>query len=166
MKKSGVSTVVATIILIALVMAITAIVWSVIQRMVEGELGGAKACFGNYEKVTINNQYTCYEKDDDELFISISVKDIEIDKIIVGVNSAMNSKVFEIPGKDVNVKTYESAYGYNEQLSAINENEGKTFVMKGVTEAPDKIEIIPVIDGTQCEVSDSVFEIDSCTSLP
>ena len=60
-NHKGLSGVITAVIMIALVLAAAGIVWGVVNNMLKGQMEGAEACFGNYDKVTINSIYTCYD---------------------------------------------------------------------------------------------------------
>ena len=60
-QRKGLSTVVATVIMIALVMSAIAIVWGVVTNLVEEQLEGADSCISVFDKVEINGRYTCYD---------------------------------------------------------------------------------------------------------
>ncbi len=165
-NKKGVSAIIATVILIALAVAAIAIIWVFVKGMVEGELDEAGACFEVYDKVTLNDQFTCYGEE--EILFSISIGDIEVDEILVGISAEGTSKSFRITeGAEIdNLKMWP---GEETELSLPGKNEGLTYVVDmsgaGLTGSPSIIQISPVIKGTQCDVSDSIVQIDSCTIL-
>ena len=61
-NKKGVSGIVATVIMIALVIAIGGVVWAVVNNLVSEQLDDAGSCFNIFEEVSFNNQYTCWKK--------------------------------------------------------------------------------------------------------
>lgn len=162
-NKKGVSEVIVTVIMIALVLAAGVIVWGVVNNLVRNQLGGAESCFGIFEKITLDNLYTCYDGDSDEIHFSINIGDIEVEKVIVGISGEGVKKSYTIPGNYSDVKEYGGTYG--EDLELPGQNGGLTYIASGFTSAPDRIQIAPVIDGKQCEISDSLSEIDDCLLL-
>ena len=60
-KKKGLSGIVATVIMIALVVGITAMVWVVVKNLIQGQISSTESCFGNFGKVNLNKEYTCYD---------------------------------------------------------------------------------------------------------
>jgi flagellin-like protein len=158
-NKKGVSDVVTTVIMIALVLAAATIVWGVVSRLIESQTSEAEACFGNFDKVTLNGVSTCYNAVDKTINIGVDLADIKVDKVVVSVTFASGRKKFEIPGTNPDVKNYNGEYG--EELNSINENEGWTYIMKA--DSPlQLIEVAPVINGKQCDVADTITQIGSC----
>ncbi len=169
MEKKGVSDVVGVVILIALVIGLTAIVWMVITGLVKEELSGAKSCFGNFEKVTFNKRYTCQDGTTKQLNFSISVKDLNISEIVVAIYGEGEIKTIRIDG--------DSAYPYAKNFADTayggililpQENEGKTYSVNliGMNMAKvDSIEIAPVIGSEQCDKSDSIYSVEDCKLL-
>lgn len=160
-SKKGISGVVTVVLMIALVMAAAAIVWGIVNNTLKGQVESSKSCFGNFDKVTINQLYTCYDSTADTFQFSISVADIEVEEIVVSVSAGGISKSYTLSDADNDDLT---PYGSAVDTKIPGANEGKTYVAS-YTEEPDLIQIAPIINGQQCEVSDSVSEIDSCSSL-
>ncbi len=171
-NNKGLSEVVTTVIMIALVMAAAAIIWGVVSSLIQKQTGNAEACFGNYDKVTLYGAGTCIEPlkntaGDTILSVYINVADVMPDKIIVSISTASEAKSFEIPGTDINAAPYVVAYNtaalYNTQLLNITKNSGKRYLVK-LTSTPTLVTISPVIGGSQCGISDEIKEIATCTS--
>ena len=59
-NKKGISAVVGSVLMVVLVMVLTAMIWVSVKNVVEEELEGVQSCLGNYDKITLNNRYTCY----------------------------------------------------------------------------------------------------------
>ena len=51
-KKRGISGVVGTVLMIALVLAVVVIVWSVVRNLVEEQISNVGSCLDVYDKVT------------------------------------------------------------------------------------------------------------------
>lgn len=170
-NKKGISGIVATVIMIALVMAAAGIIWAVINSMIKEKTAGAESCFGNFEKVTLNAMYTCYNPDatpDPEFQFSINIADVEVDSVLIAISSAGAVKSFEItntPDTITNLANYTST-GFGTDLVFLpGENAGSTYITNYFSSEPDLIEIAPIIGGTQCGVSDSISDIDDCSIL-
>lgn len=162
-NKSGLSGVVSAMIMIALVMAAGVLIWIFSSNLVNKNLEEAESCFKIYDKVTINGDYTCYDWANKEILISIKVADIEIGGILVGVSGEGNSGSFVLgnnPAPIQNVKPYLSET-YGEAVSAPGKNSGKTYVMR-FNSIPESIEIAPIVNGKQCDVSDAVYNVYQC----
>ena len=164
LKKRGISTVIATVIMITLVLVIIGVVWVSINNLVSKEIQTAESCFGNFGKVTLDKRYTCLNSSSNELQFSISIGDITIDSVLVSISSQSGSKSLEISNTNMsNVKMYNGVYG---QLVEIPEkNSGFTYVVDinafGIG-SPDSVSIAPIISENQCGVSDSLLDISKC----
>lgn len=163
-NRKGISGVVAAVLMIALVMVVAVIVWVVVRNIVQGQIGSVESCFGVYDKVTINNRYTCYEDFGINAFrFAIDVKDIVIDKLVVSVSYPLGeTRSYTLTKNDSSV---DGVYPYPEGSGAVKlpgKNSGKTYMVDTGMGKPDSIQIAPVINGQQCEISDSLFEIEDC----
>ena len=169
LNKKGISGIVATVIMIALVMAAAAIIWTVINSMMKEKTAGAESCFGNFEKVTLNAMYTCYNSTTYDIQFSINMGDVDVDAVLVAISSAGAVKSFEITNENksfTNLKNYGVGYNYNiKDVKLPGENAGMSYVTNYFENEPDLIEIAPIIGGTQCGVSDSISDIDDCSIL-
>ena len=163
LKKKGISGIVATVIMIALVVGITAILWGVVSNLVKDQISSSESCFGNFGEVTLNKQYTCTNSN--EIQFAMNIGDIIIDSAIVSVSGQSGAKSFEI--KNNLTYSYVKMYGgsYGEILQLPEKNAGLTYVINlagiGITDATS-IKIAPIINGNQCEVSDSILDISNC----
>ncbi|OGJ13288.1 hypothetical protein A3K82_01890 [Candidatus Pacearchaeota archaeon RBG_19FT_COMBO_34_9] len=144
-------------------MAAIVLVWVFINNIVKGQIKSSEACFGNFDKVSINEQYTCYDSAADLIRFSLIVGDIDVDKIIVSVSSASAVKSYTI----INGTTIPGLVMYSgespQTIILPGKNSGLTYNATGFASTADLIQIAPVIGGTQCEASDSVSEIEVCT---
>jgi len=161
MQKKGLSAVVSSVILIALVLFITAIVWLVVSKIVNQETKSAQSCFDIQDKLYLDNANTCYNSTNNKLRFYIGIKDLDIEKILVSIKGNSASKSFEIPG-DTHLKLYN-----NSNTVLPEKNGGLLYIASGLTELGKitTIEIAPVIDEELCQISDSINQIDNCLSL-
>lgn len=163
-NRKGLSTIVVTLILVALSMAAIVLVWGFVNNLLKKQIHSSESCFGNAEKITINRQYTCYEQTGSnyKLRFSLSVGDINVSKIVVSVSSGGSVKSYNIMNGTAisNLAMYS---GVNPSTILLPlENAGLTYNATGFTTKIDSIQIAPVISGTQCEVSDAISEIENC----
>jgi len=163
-NKRGVSGVITAVILIALVMAAASIVWVVVNNIIKERLEGSGSCIGLFEKVIINNQYTCYNPDTEEFQFSISIEDIDIDKVVVSIAGQGSSKSFEITNEEKEISglgPYPSGIG---AVKLPGKNAGLTYIVSSSAGVgwPDSVKIAPVVGGKQCSVSDTLEQIDNC----
>jgi hypothetical protein len=174
-NKKGLSGVITAVILIALAMAVTGIIWFVISNLVEDQLEGVESCFGIYEKVEINEKYTCYDSINEEVQFSINVGDIELEELIVSLEGIGGKQSIILNGTNAvplnYLKYYGGVYGGEPSPDIVkmpSKNGGRTYVVGGnfpQTSSPDLIEIIPIIKGKQCDVIDTITNIVDCRVL-
>ena len=168
MNKKAVSTVVGVTIMVALVVGLTALVWTLITGVVEEELEGATSCVGNFDKIKINNRFTCLNPSANQLNFSITVEDVNVSQIVVSISGEGQVKSLRIDGSNsyAYAKNFADA-SYGSPLIAPGENEGRTYSIDtsdsdfGISEV-ETIEIAPVINGQQCDISDSLLSVDDC----
>jgi len=167
-NKKGIAPVVATVILIALVMVIVAAVWVVVNNLVKGGLEESEACFGIFEKVSLNSRYTCYNSSSNEFWFSISIDDIDVDEVLVGISAEGTSVSFRIsktPSEIDNLVMYSTR---SSSIILPSKNAGLTYILNmtgaGFSETPNSISIAPIINDIQCGVSDSMYGIDRCAT--
>lgn len=167
-NKKGVSTIVVTVILIALVMGLSVLIWGVINSLVRKQMGSTESCFGNFGKINLNRQYTCWDNLNSYLQFSISIGDIDVNNLIVSISSEAGSKTFYINNTDSqigNLANYVATGvpGFGTDLIRLpGKNEGKTYITNYTTVMPDSITLVPIINGQQCEASDSIKSIENC----
>ena len=166
MNKKAISGVVATVFMIALVIAIAGIVWVVVNNLVSEELEEAGTCLDVLGKITINPQYTCYNTSSEELQFSIGVGDIVIEKVIVAISGAGTTKSYEIsqtPGAVTGLRFYDG----EPDIYLPEKNEGFTYILESgqLPGRPDSVKVYPVIKGRQCDASDTLSEISDCLLL-
>ncbi len=167
MNKKAVSGVVATVFMIALVVAIAGVVWVVVSNLVSEQLEEAGTCLDVLGKITINPQYTCYNTSAGELQFSIGVGDIAVEKVIVAISGSGTTKSYDISQisrDDTGLKFYNGS----NSIYLPEKNEGFTYILN-TSEAglgiPDSIIVYPVVKGKQCDASDSISEISNCLLL-
>ena len=167
LNKRGVSGVIVTIILVAIVMIAAVIVWGVINNLIKGQAGEIESCFGNFGKISINNQYTCYNTTDNLFQFSLKIEDVDVEKVIVSISGGGTIKSFEITNTEQtisNLANYGSSGFGTDLIKLPGKNSGLTYLSNDAMFAtkPDSIQISPVINGKQCEVSDSLSDISDC----
>ena len=164
-NKRGLSELVTSILMIALVMSLGVIIWTVSKNLVSEKLDKSSSCFGNFNEITIGKQYSCVNFTSNETKVSLNVGNIDIEGILVSISGNSGAKSFIIKANSSfsYVKMYNGAYGAS--LSLPGKNSGLTYVVSniniGVSDA-DSVAIAPIISGNQCEVSDSINELGSC----
>jgi len=167
-NKKGLSTIIATVLVILLVTAATAIVWAFVNNIISDQTDGVQSCFEveSGEKVILNNYYTCFDSAQGEVRFSITLADADIDSLLVSIAAGGTSKSFTLTNIETvvtNLKPYQGETG--EAVKLPGPNEGKTYVAEGFTPglSIDSIKIAPIIGEKQCGVSDSTYSIDDCS---
>lgn len=166
MKKRAISTIIASLLLVALTIVGIAIVGVIIKNVINEQKETTESCFGIFEDVTLNGIYTCYNNSSEDLLFSIKVGDVDIQKIVVTISGEGITKSL---GINTTASTITGVANYPSGLTSItlpNKNSGKTYIydlsVAGFTARPYMIEIAPVVEGTQCDVSDSMTSINNC----
>ena len=161
MKRKGMSEVVATVIMIGLVMAAAAIIWAVVKGMLDENMGNTQNCMGSYDKVKFYSGATCYNSSSGEFYFYVETKDVELTKAVVNIYTQEGSKTIEIPKKDGYSDVREYNETYRNSLDSLLENSGRRYAYN-TTQKPESISVVPVIGGTQCDISDTIMDIRNC----
>jgi FlaG/FlaF family flagellin (archaellin) len=167
-NKRGLSAVIATLILIALTMTVVLVVWGVVVPLVKEQLEETESCFGVFEKVIIDSMYTCYNFSSNRFQFSINIKDVDVDEVVVSISGEGATKSFKITNEQQTIPglaNYGSTGFGTDWIKLPEKNAGLTYIASGFPDKPDFIQIAPVINGKQCDVSDSLSNIDNCLSL-
>jgi hypothetical protein len=168
MNKKALSLVISSLLLIIFTLAAVLIMWGTIKELITGKTDYAKSCFDLFGKVAINKEYTCYNSTTGELQFSISIGDIDVDEVLVSVSKTEGAKTFKIKKE---VSTIENLKYYN--LSTNVKLPGKmgsnaylyNITAAGLSGIPNTIKLAPVINGNQCDVTDTFSDIINCASL-
>jgi len=161
-NKKALSGVVTAMILIGLTIAIGTIVWVMVNGMVKDRLGKAESCYNIYEKIQLNDEYTCYNATSKEVHVSISLKDISPDSVLISIENDYNSTavvLYKEASTIDNVGNYPSGTG---PVSLPGSEAGKTYIITGIEYRPTKISLVPTMSGTSCDVIDSISSIVNC----
>ena len=166
-NKKALSVIVTTFLLIVISLVAVGLLGVFVNNLVKNQIGNNEACYGNYNKVEINYKYTCYEyvsSSNYNIRFSLSIGDIDVDKVLVGVSSASTSKSYEIT-KVAQLISGLTPYPSGTSVVLPNRDSGSSYLGTGFADPIEEIRIIPVIDGTQCEISDTLTQIENCLSL-
>lgn len=168
MKKRGMSGIVASILLIAIVMSLTSIVWVVVNNLVTENLNEAQTCFGVFEAVEINRAYTCYNSTSNETRIAISVKDKELDSVLISITANGNSESFNILNQSSEIQNVYSYPGKETLVQSPGANSGRTYLIDNIGAGigpTDSIKIAPYINGKMCDNVDTLSRVPDCRAL-
>lgn len=164
--KRGVSPIIATVLLVGLAVVLVGVVWAIVNGLVQDQTQQASACFGNFDKVVLNEDYTCYNEG--TLQVSIDVKDIDVESIIVSIETDDETKTFELSNDPLPAES--GVISASEKGVIIpSKNSGRTYLVdssffdpEGLGIRAKKIKISPKIKGYQCEVSSTISQIGDC----
>ena len=166
MKNKGLSEVVSTVIMIGLVLLAVTIMWSAVNFLIQGKIDDSKSCFGSFEKVTLEKKYTCVDDVTKAQFL-INIGDVDVDEVLVSITGEEGTSMFKISNEDKEIDGGDLAYLNGvppQQVKLPSKNSGKTYVYYFGSE-PTSVQIAPIIDGTQCDVSDAVSNLDDCDTI-
>jgi flagellin-like protein len=164
-NNKGLSGIVATVILILLVIVATTVVWTMVRGFIDKKTQGVQSCFdvSFSDKVSLNQDYTCFDFEKNETQFSINIGDIEVEKLIVSISYAGTSKSYILTKE---VQTFDDLISYPSRESEIvipNKNSGLTYIVTGVTAQPEWVKISPYIGDKQCDVTDTIYELEDCS---
>lgn len=164
-NKKGVSAIIASVLLIAIVLVIGGIVWGVVTNLVSNQLEESGNCLEAFNKLEINNQYTCYNASSQELLVSVSVKDIDLNEMLISVSGSGVGNSYTITPSGASGGNIDSWPVAGNPI--IPERDSiRTYIISGDFQTkPDSISLIPIVKGTQCDKSDTLSQIDSCSLL-
>lgn len=164
-NKRGLSGIVTVVILVALSVALVAVVWGVVQNMIEKNLDEASSCSnlltGN--SIELNNDYTC---NDSSIYFAIDVGDLDVDAILVKIEGRATTKTYKL---DSGTSSSALVLYTGESAHIPNKNSGLTYNLSIVDEGlvgPYNVAITPIINGHTCDESSRINVIDDCSLIP
>ena len=165
--KKGLSTVVATLLIVLLTVVLAGIVWSVVTKITKDNLDQSQSCFNAFDKVKLDETYTCYNATSHELIISLEIKDADVDEATFGVSSSGQTKSFKILNTPSTVQYLQNYTGANVVvLPTKNSGVAYRYDYTGAgfasTSFPDRVQVAPKINGKQCDASSTIQNIGSC----
>lgn len=166
-NKAGLSEVVTTLLIIVLSLVAIGVVWTFVSNLLHKQISSSESCVGNIDKVKLEPHYTCFESDSSgnpsAVRFSLSIGDIDVDKIIVSIASSNKIQSYTITNTPSSVGGLKPIpYSGSTQVVLPGKNSGATYNATGFTGEIDSIRIAPVINGNQCDVSDSITQIEDC----
>lgn len=164
-QKKGISGVIVAIIMIGLVMVLTVIIWAAINTLIKEKVETSESCFGVFGKVSLGKAYTCYDFNSNKVQFSINVKDSDIEEVLISISGTGRSKSFTLSNNNKIVANLTYLSGES-SVKLPEKNSGITYLYNWNNPLPANfIQIAPVINGKQCEASDSLSGIDDCQLL-
>ncbi len=164
-KNRGISSIIATLLLIVLAIVLIAIVWAVVSNLVGQKVSQSSACFGNFNTINLNGQYTCYNSTSNSIQFSLNIGDVNVDGVLVSVSSSSQSKRFTLTNTPQLIANL-SYYNGTILVALPGKNSAMTYSYNWtVSGTPNAIQIAPIIKGQQCASSDSITTLDNCFLL-
>jgi len=166
-NKKGLSTVIATVLIILLVVVSVTIVWTFVSNIIEKNLNEeTQNCMDleTSEKVELNGYYTCFNSTFDEVRFSISLGDVEIDSLVVLIAMEGNSRSFTLTNTPTVVENLRPDRGtFTDSVVLPGKNSGLTYSARGFDgEKIDSIIISPVIGEKQCGATGQMYQVTDC----
>jgi len=165
-NSKGISSIIATLLLIVLTVALVAIVWTVVNGLVSNKIKQSSACFGNFETVSLNNQYTCYNTSSTPKSIQFSVQvgDVDLDGVIISITGSGQSKSITL-NKTAQQITDLAYYNGTNIVSMPQRNSAMTYIYNWTYGTPGSIQVAPISNGQSCASTSSITLIDNCALL-
>ena len=168
MKKDrkGISSIIATLLLVALTVVLVAVVWTVVNGLVSDKIKQSSACFGNFETVSLNSQYTCYNTSSNppSIQFSISTGDVNLDGVLVVISGSGKSASITL-NKTAQQIAGLSYYNGTNSVSMPGKNSGMAYIYNWTYGAPGSIQVAPIAEGQTCASTSSLTTIDNCLLL-
>jgi len=161
-NKKALSEVVSIVLIIAITLVLVAMIWVVIDNNIKGKLAKASSCHNIYEKISFDEDYTCYNQSANRMQFSISRGEIDLDYLLIGITSEDSSKIYKLYLNDTNVSGITNYPSGSEIVSLPAENAGKTYFAENILIKPNSIEIAPSIEKNLCDTLDKIDEILNC----
>ena len=161
-NRKALSGIIVTLLLIALTLVIAGVVFKITKEIIGKNIEKSKACgIDNFDKISINSNYVCYDQSTDKVVFSINLEDIEIDKLLISISDETDSDIFEIDYTPRNLGLVDYP-NRNVLVTLPNKKSGKTYIATGIIKEPTQIQIVPVINGEQCPIFDTINSIPDC----
>ena len=161
MTKKAMSAVISVMILILIILAGTGIIWKVVNKTVDEELGEAKSCYDLIGKVAVNSKYTCYDTINDKMYVSVEVGDINIAGLLIVITDETSSVSFELTNVEGPIENLRN-YDETSQVKVPGKNAGSTYIASNIIKIPFSIKIAPRINGNLCD-GDTFTNIEFCS---
>ena len=150
-NKRGISTIIATLLLVVLTIVLVAVVWTVINV---------------YNDITLNNEYSCYNSSSNQVQFSLNIGGSSVDGALVSISGPSQSKSFTITTQTQASQGLSNYPDGSSQVILPGINSGSTYLYSWTgSSAPNSIQVAPVIGGQQCSASDSIQKLDDCSLL-
>lgn len=164
-NKRGISSIIATLLLIVLTIVLVVIVWTVVNSLISSKINQSSACFGNFNTINLNGQYTCFNSTTNSIQFSLNIGGIAADGVLVTISSPSQSKSITLTNTPQIIANL-TYYNGTASVAMPPENSAMTYYYGwSGSDTPNSIQIAPIVKGQQCSTSDSLTTIDNCLLL-
>jgi flagellin-like protein len=163
--RRGISSIIATLLLIVLTIVLVVIVWTVVNSLISSKITQSSACFGNFNTINLNGQYTCFNSSTNNIQFSLNIGGVAADGILVTISSPSQSKTITLTNTPqlISNLTY---YNGTARVALPGENAAMTYYYGwSGSDTPNSVQIAPIMKGQQCATSDTLTTIDNCLLL-
>jgi len=166
-SKKSMSGAISAVLLIAITISIVAVVWGVVNNLVLDKTRHGEACSDIFGKIEINGRYTCYNNSGSttNLRFSINRKDIDLDSILVSIESQGKFKTVKIADSPTEIDNMQMFNG-DSDIKLPEKNGGETYIFDydtaGFSDVPDAISVAPIINGETCSEIAQMQDIENC----
>mgnify|MGYP002635784082 CR=1 FL=1 len=162
-SKKALAPIVATVILIAITVALAGLILGIVKPFATDNLDDAERCFDIQEKIQFNHEYTCYNATGDYMQISISQEEIDIDGLLIAIVSEEGTKgdtflLSSTPGPVENIKYLNGTT----EVGIPGKEAGQTYIFSGIISEPTQISLAPIIGKESCLEIDNTYNIRAC----
>ncbi len=168
-NKKAMSGLVVSMIMMGMAILAVILVWGVVKNLITEKTESSSACFGILDKVNIEGRYTCFYSmgSENTTRFQISIGDIDVEGVLVSITGAGGSKTFTLTNESKTIPDLKTYPDGGDTINLPQKNGGTTyeFVWPSSDPIPDLIKIAPIINGKQCEISDTLAGIDNCSLL-
>jgi hypothetical protein len=161
-NKKALSEVVTVMLMILVVLGAVAAIWTVIYNFSHNRLNKAGSCYNTFEKINLNDDYTCYNSTSKVMQFSISRQNIAMDYLLVSISLNDSSRIYKLYDFVTEIENLTDYTTGNSNVSLPGNESGKTYNAANIEEFPVLIEIAPNINNNQCDVSSKIEDIVDC----
>lgn len=153
-SKRSLSTVIASLIMVLLVVVAVGIVSQIIFPMIKKDLSSAGNCLSAIGNVQFNGEYTCYNANTKKISASIETKKILVDGFVVNIFGGGKAESYKI--QSGNVEKVIMSDG-NLNIIIPKENEARVYEVTTGIANPETIVVSPIVKGETCEEADKMI---------
>jgi len=124
--------------------------------MIKKDLSSAGSCLDAIGNVQFNNQYTCYDKNNNKVRASIEVKRVQVSGFVVNIFGEGSAKSYVIKeGIESDILMYNDDTPFIIKIPG--ENEARTYLIPIDIANPGTITVSPIVGGETCEEADNLI---------